>query len=151
STLAEAGDAWAARAGGTSGALWGAGLRAFGAELGDDRAVDHAAVVAGARAFLERVRQLGGAAVGDKTMLDALVPAVEALERGAGGAAAWTAAAEAATRAAEETAELVPRVGRARPLAERSVGTPDAGAVSMALVVRTVASMAGNEGEGERV
>ncbi|WP_030228047.1 dihydroxyacetone kinase family protein [Actinoalloteichus caeruleus] len=151
STLAEAGDAWAARAGGTSGALWGAGLRAFGAELGDDRAVDHAAVVAGARAFLERVRQLGGAAVGDKTMLDAVVPAVEALERSGGaGREAWTTAAAAATRAAEETANLVPRVGRARPLAERSVGTPDAGAVSMALIVRTVASMARTEGEGER-
>ncbi|WP_156038463.1 DAK2 domain-containing protein, partial [Actinoalloteichus caeruleus] len=52
--------------------------------------------------------------------------------------------------AAEETANLVPRVGRARPLAERSVGTPDAGAVSMALIVRTVASMARTEGEGER-
>uniref|UniRef100_UPI0012F62235 DAK2 domain-containing protein n=1 Tax=Actinoalloteichus spitiensis TaxID=252394 RepID=UPI0012F62235 len=45
---------------------------------------------------------------------------------------------EAARRAAEATADLVPRMGRARPLAERSVGTPDAGAVSLALIVRAV-------------
>ncbi|MDR3107655.1 MAG: DAK2 domain-containing protein, partial [Bifidobacteriaceae bacterium] len=50
----------------------------------------------------------------------------------------WNTAASVAETAAEATAQLVPKVGRARPLAERSVGTPDPGAVSMALALRAV-------------
>ena len=57
---------------------------------------------------------------------------------GIGLAAAWTTAAEISEQAARATADLRPRIGRARPLAERSVGTPDAGAVSMALCLRAV-------------
>ena len=72
-------------------------------------------------------------------MLDALCPFADALEQGAGSGLplpkAWHAAAETCTRAAEATAPMVPKVGRARPLAERSVGTPDPGAVSLALIV----------------
>ena len=52
---------------------------------------------------------------------------------------AWAAAADVATEAAQATAEMRPKVGRARPLAERSVGTPDAGATSLAMCARTVA------------
>jgi dihydroxyacetone kinase len=52
---------------------------------------------------------------------------------------AWRAAAEVATEAAQATAEMRPKIGRARPLAERSVGTPDAGATSLAMCARTVA------------
>ena len=52
---------------------------------------------------------------------------------------AWRAAADVATDAAKATAELRPKVGRARPLAERSVGTPDAGATSLAMCAHTVA------------
>ncbi len=85
---------------------------------------------------------LGRAKPGDKTLVDALVPFVDALEaevtRGAGLRDAWDKAAEAATRAAEETAKLTPRLGRARPLAAKSIGHPDAGAVSLALCARTV-------------
>ena len=66
----------------------------------------------------------------------------EALEAAAGEGKsleeAWAAAAEVAQRAAEDTATMVPKVGRARPAAERSLGTPDAGAISMALCIRTV-------------
>jgi dihydroxyacetone kinase len=87
--------------------------------------------------------RLGGAAPGDKTMLDALLPFVEELERRVDGGEtwqdAWRAAAEVATAAARATADLRPKVGRARPLAERSVGTPDAGATSLAMCARTVA------------
>ena len=54
---------------------------------------------------------------------------------------AWRAAADVATTRAHETASLSPQLGRARPLAERSVGTPDAGATSMALVLHAVAGV----------
>ena len=57
---------------------------------------------------------------------------------GDGLAAAWNAAAEKAVEAGKATADLTPKIGRARPLAERSVGTPDAGATSMGLVVTAV-------------
>jgi dihydroxyacetone kinase len=130
STLAAAADAWADRSGGTSGALWGVGLRA---------ASTASTLPAGARAALDAVVRLGGARPGDKTLVDALVPLVEALEAGE----SW---ADAATEAAAATAELVPRLGRARPLAERSIGHPDAGAVSLALCARVVASALELEG-----
>lgn len=141
--LAAAGDAWAAQAGGTSGALWGAGLRAAGADLPADRAPHAAELAAAAEAALRAVTELGEAEVGDKTLVDALAPCTAVFTRelgaGAGTARACAAAARAATVAARATADLRPRVGRARPLAERSVGTPDPGAVSLALVLRAVA------------
>jgi dihydroxyacetone kinase len=87
--------------------------------------------------------QLGGASQGDKTMLDALLPFVEELERRIGDGErwqdAWRAAADIATDAARATADLRPRIGRARPLAERSIGTPDAGATSLAMCACAVA------------
>jgi len=61
-----------------------------------------------------------------------------AVSGGASLRAGWAEAAAAATRAAEATAQLTPRLGRARPLAARSLGHPDAGAVSLALCARTV-------------
>ena len=91
---------------------------------------------------LDGIRSYGKAEVGDKTMVDAIVPFAETL-RGhvdAGDALpdAWAAAAQTATDAAAATAELLPRMGRARPHAERSLGTPDAGAHSFALIVTAV-------------
>jgi dihydroxyacetone kinase len=98
-------------------------------------------VAAAIRAGLDAITLLGKARVGDKTMLDALAPVVDTLEQHAAAGnplpEAWTAAADAAQQAAEATARLKPRVGRARPLAERSLGTPDAGALSLALCART--------------
>lgn len=143
SVLREAGRAWAAKAGGTSGVLWGSALEAAGAVVGDQAESYDAAVAAKAvRAAYEKMLSLGGAHRGDKTMLDALIPFGEALEAAAGEGKsleeAWAAAAEVAQKAAEDTATMVPKVGRARPAAERSLGTPDAGAVSMALCIRTV-------------
>jgi dihydroxyacetone kinase len=139
--LVEAGDAWAAKAGGTSGVLWGAGLAALGAALGAGDPADES-VVGGVRDAQEAVARLGGAEPGDKTMLDALQPFAEVLSDAVGDgqalASAWEAAAERAEQAARETAALRPRVGRARPLADRSVGTPDPGAVSLALCLRAV-------------
>ncbi len=75
-------------------------------------------------------------------MVDVLVPFAQVLtDLAAAGdlAAAWLGATTRAEEAAQQTAALVPKIGRARPHAERSVGTPDAGAVSAALIARTVA------------
>lgn len=141
SVLRAAGRAWAAKAGGTSGVLWGSALEAAADVIGDEADPrDASLVAAAARAACERMQALGGAHPGDKTMLDALIPFCESLERGAREGAglrdAWAEAAAVAERAAQDTAGLVPKVGRARPAAERSVGTPDAGAISLALCAR---------------
>ena len=136
--LAAAGDAWADNAGGTSGVLWGAGLRAFGEALGNDHAPSAAELAAAVAAFAARIAELGKADVGDKTMVDALVPFAETFSRltseGAGADAGWAEAAREAASAAQATAALRPLKGRARPLAEKSVGTPDPGATSLAMV-----------------
>lgn len=142
SLLTRAGDAWSDRAGGTSGALWGVILRSLGDALGDDRPVSAAEVSAGATAASNAVRAYGKAEPGDKTMVDALVPFAETLAaRVAAGSAlseAWAAAAVAARTAADATSELMPGLGRARSHGSKSLGTPDPGAVSLALIVETV-------------
>ncbi|MCU1518751.1 MAG: homodimeric dihydroxyacetone kinase [Pseudarthrobacter sp.] len=136
--LAAAGDAWADKAGGTSGVLWGAGLRSFGEALGDQQAPAPAGLAAAVTAFAARITGLGKAETGDKTMVDALLPFAETFSRlvadGADPALAWAEAADAATAAAAGTASLRPLKGRARPLAEKSVGTADAGATSLAMI-----------------
>ncbi|MCP2635467.1 dihydroxyacetone kinase family protein [Microbacterium sp. HD4P20] len=141
--LAAAGDAWSEKAGGTSGALWGAMLRAIGRALDHDDADPRATAVEAARAALEAVTSRGGARVGDKTMVDALDPYVEALaerlDAGAEIGDALAAAAQAATDAAAATSTLRPALGRARPLAEKSLGHPDAGATSLALIATAIA------------
>lgn len=145
SVLTAAGEAWAARAGGTSGVLWGAALAAAAAQLGDAGLPGDRAVAAALRAGHDALMTLGGAERGDKTMLDALGPFVESVENavsdGTDWRTAWIASAEIAQKAAAATAELRPKIGRARPLADRSVGTPDAGAISLAICVHTVAEL----------
>ena len=110
------------------------------APAGPPVAVLHTAVAAATTA----IESAGKATVGDKTMLDALAPAAEALsaqaQAGAELPAALSAAAAAARRGAEETKKLTPRAGRARWLAERSKGTEDAGAHLVALVLELAAS-----------
>ena len=90
---------------------------------------------------LAGVRALGGAAVGDKTMVDALTPAALALRGASAGdpIEALRAAAEAAERGAVATREMVARKGRARYQGERSLGHQDAGATSVSLLVRVLA------------
>lgn len=138
--LALAGDAWADRAGGTSGALWGLALRSWSGALGDDLAITPEAVAEGAAAAYQAVTRLGRARIGDKTLVDALDPFVKTLttevKEGQLLAMAWRTAAGAAKAAADATAQLTPRLGRARPLAARSLGHPDAGAVSLAICAR---------------
>ncbi|GLB66638.1 dihydroxyacetone kinase family protein [Arthrobacter mangrovi] len=138
--LTRAGQAWAASAGGTSGVLWGAALEAAGASLTDGRDGYAAAeAVDAVSAFAGAMTDLGRAVIGDKTLVDALLPFAEelraAVDAGTALSEAWAAAAGTATEAADATANLKPRLGRARPLAEKSLGTPDAGATSLALIV----------------
>lgn len=149
--LRVAGDAWSDRAGGTSGAIWGAALEALGRVLGDDSRPTPATLADAVQAATEAVLAFG-AVPGDKTMVDALVPFDEELRRrlDAGDAlhTAWRSATDAARRAADASADLLPRKGRARTHAERAVGTPDPGAVSFALVVETLTTTIDEEGTG---
>jgi len=86
-----------------------------------------------------------GATPGDKTMVDSLVPFADVLgetvEAGEELPAAWTRAAAACTEAAAATAQLLPKMSRARPHAEKSLGTPDAGAHSLALIVTAIGAV----------
>jgi D-erythrulose 4-kinase len=140
--LARAADAWSDRAGGTSGALWGVILHAVGDALGDAQPVSAASVAAGVSAAKQAVMDYGKAAVGDKTMVDALVPfadtLVERVNAGDRLADAWSHAARAATAAAEQTKDLMPMLGRARAHGDKALGVQDPGAVSLALIVERV-------------
>lgn len=140
--LGRAGEAWAREAGGTSGALWGGALRAMGDAVGDQHQGASLADIVNVATL--RIQDRGGARVGDKTMVDAMVPFTERLmselQVGATLEDACALAAREAAAAAQATAELVPRLGRARPHAERSLGTPDPGAYSFAVIVTAVAA-----------
>jgi dihydroxyacetone kinase len=137
--LAAAAAAFADKAGGTSGILWGVLLDGVGKALGNTEAVTSERLAGAVQQSATNLKSFSGAELGDKTMLDALFPFVDTLVSEVRGGAsldqAWSRAAAACVRAAEATTSLVPRVGRARPLAERSVGTPDPGAVSLGLIV----------------
>src|SRR5690606_219661 len=126
---------------------WGGALRSLGRAVGDSSVPEPASVGAIVTAAVTSVRARGGADVGDKTMVDALVPFADVLASelaaGASVAAALSHAAQAASAAAAATADLVPRKGRARPHAERSLGTPDPGAHSFAVIVTAVARSLG--------
>uniref|UniRef100_UPI0040477CD8 dihydroxyacetone kinase family protein n=1 Tax=Cyanobium sp. TaxID=2164130 RepID=UPI0040477CD8 len=138
-----AGEAWSDCGGGTSGALWGAGLRAAGMDLKSSTPTPGDWIGA-VGAAAEALQQLGNAVPGDKTMVDALVPFHQGLVRGwqAGDGVAQTveAAALASQEAALATASLLPRLGRARPHAEKSLGHPDPGAMSFAYGVMAFAN-----------
>jgi dihydroxyacetone kinase-like protein len=127
--------------GGASGPLWGSALRRGGRALGDGE-LDGPALVATLEAALAAIQELGAAVPGDKTMVDALDPAVTTLrERLAAGDAldaALSAAADAAEEGARATTPMQARKGRASYLGERSVGHQDPGATSTALIVRAL-------------
>ncbi len=140
--LDSAGDAWSDKGGGTSGAIWGEMLVALGAALGDEAEVTAATVGAGVGAMKDAVMSFGKARPGDKTMIDAIVPfaddLAERLAAGDGLRDAWAHAADVATASAQATADMTARLGRARSHGDKSLGTPDPGAVSFALVTHTV-------------
>jgi len=149
--LRTAGKTLISTVGGASGPLYGtAFLRAAAAVASADDATDGAgapaALVAALEAAAAGVAALGKAAPGEKTMLDALVPASEAARAaldGGGDLAAVTAAArDAAESGAAATIPMLARKGRASYLGERSVGHQDPGATSSALLLRALADVA---------
>ncbi|MFJ9526750.1 dihydroxyacetone kinase subunit DhaL [Streptomyces cyaneofuscatus] len=126
--------------GGASGPLYGTLLRRTGKALGEDAEVDRDQLARAFAAGVAAVGQLGGAQAGDKTMLDALLPAAEAL------ASSFQGAADAARAGAEATVPLQARKGRASYLGERSIGHQDPGATSAALLVEALAETARDGG-----
>ncbi|WP_060887299.1 dihydroxyacetone kinase subunit DhaL [Streptomyces caniscabiei] len=125
--------------GGASGPLYGTLLRRTGKALGDAAEVNEAQLTDALRAGVDAVMTLGGAAPGDKTMIDALVPAVDAL------AESFAAARAAAEEGAVATTPLQARKGRASYLGERSIGHQDPGATSAALLIAALAATADAE------
>ena len=128
--------------GGASGPLWGSALRSGGRVLGDQPTFDGPQLVEVLAAALAAVKDLGTAAPGDKTMVDALEPAVETLrarlDAGSSLDDAIADAADAAEAGMRATIPLQARKGRASYLGERSVGHQDPGATSTALIVRAL-------------
>ncbi|MEX3925817.1 dihydroxyacetone kinase family protein [Paraburkholderia sp. BR10936] len=136
SALAALGTALRRAIAGSSGPFYATALlrasRTLGAKA-QPAARDWAAAMRGAA---EAISELGGAKPGDRTMLDALVPAVDALESALKSARpvgeAWAQAVSAAESGAKSTAQMTPRAGRASYLGARAIGTPDGGAVVVA-------------------
>ncbi|MDL5199849.1 dihydroxyacetone kinase subunit DhaL [Streptomyces sp. ALI-76-A] len=127
--------------GGASGPLYGTLLRRTGKALGDAGEVGEERFAEALRAGVDAVRTLGGAAPGDKTMIDALVPAVDALGDG------FAAARAAAEEGALATTPLRARKGRASYLGERSVGHQDPGATSASLLIAALSAAQEVSGE----
>ena len=124
--------------GASAGALFGAFFGALSAWLATVAVPETADFVAGLRKGVDRVTKLGGAAPGHKTMVDALLPALDAAEdmvaRKASITRVITAAAEAARQGADSTADMYPKAGRARYAPKSSAGSADPGAVTVALI-----------------
>jgi phosphoenolpyruvate---glycerone phosphotransferase subunit DhaL len=133
--------------GGASGPLYGTLFLRMATSLGDRTELDAAAFAAALRAGLDGVLARGKAQLGDKTMVDALSPALDALDAALADGAklgdALRAAATAADKGADDTVPLVARKGRASYLGERSAGHRDPGATSTALLVGTAAATLG--------
>ena len=129
--------------GGASGPLYGTFFLRASAAAGDAETLDAEAVLGMLRAGVEGLAARGKAEPGDKTMVDALTPAVEALARAMGNGddltAGLRAAADAAAAGREATTELVARKGRASYLGERSKGHTDPGAASATMLVEALA------------
>ncbi|WP_102192464.1 dihydroxyacetone kinase subunit DhaL [Microbacterium aurantiacum] len=130
--------------GGASGPLYGTLFLRMGMAAGPVTELDAAALAASLRAGLDGIVARGKAEAGDKTMFDAMAPAVDALDAaiagGAGLADAARAAADAAATGRDATLPLVARKGRASYLGERSVGHLDPGAASTAILFETLAA-----------
>jgi len=125
--------------GGASGPLYGTLFLRFGSAIGDEEPVTPARFTAALRAGLEGVVARGKAEPGDKTMYDALAPAIDAFDAALAAGEAWasalTRAVDAANAGRDATTEMLARKGRASYLGERSIGHQDPGATSAALLV----------------
>jgi dihydroxyacetone kinase-like protein len=140
--LTTAGATLVSTVGGASGPLWGTALRRAGRSLGEVEDFDGAALAAALEAALDGVVELGAAQPGEKTMVDALEPAVRALrervESGSSAAEALAAAGTAAEEGMHATVPLQASKGRASYLGERSIGHQDPGATSTATILRAL-------------
>ncbi|MCA8094110.1 dihydroxyacetone kinase subunit DhaK [Burkholderia anthina] len=144
-TLAALGAALRRAIAGSSGPFYATALLRAARRLGEAADVAEPSARDWAAAFrnaVDAISELGGAHAGDRTMLDALVPAAAAFGRALDDdrdhASAWAAAVEAAEHGAQQTAGMTPRAGRASYLGERALGTPDGGAVAVAYWLRAL-------------
>jgi phosphoenolpyruvate---glycerone phosphotransferase subunit DhaL len=135
--------------GGASGPLWGTALRRAGRALGDAETFDGQQLMGALDAAIAGVVELGAATPGDKTMIDALTPAAEALhgalDAGEPIGQALAAAVSAAKAGAESTIPLQARKGRASYLGERSIGHLDPGAASSVIILTALQQVVDRE------
>ncbi len=137
----------AGKVGGVSGPIWGTAFLRAGATAGDKAELSTDDVIAMLRAAIAGIMARGGASLGEKTLLDALVPATDSLEasfadpatRADHGVAAIQQAADVATKAAEETKGMLAMRGRAAYTGERSIGSVDAGATAIGVILQAIA------------
>ncbi len=133
--LKDCGMAILSKTGGAAGAVFGTFFRAGGAALGEVEDLDAAGFTSFLVAGRDAVMKRGGAAEGDKTMLDALAEAIRQSENAADLDDALAQAAAGAARGAEATKAMVARFGKAKALGERALGHPDPGALTLALIL----------------
>ncbi len=138
--LKEIGESLMRRCSGASGTLYALLFTTVGAELADDATIDLPELARAFRCGLEMVKQVGGASLGDATMVDAIEPFVATLEARDGDDVTMdrvlSTAADAAQRGALSTTELVAKLGRARGFGDRSLGHVDPGARSFAIIAK---------------
>jgi len=136
------------KVGGVSGPIWGTAFLRAGAAAGDKTELAPEDVIAMLRAAITGIMTRGGASLGEKTLLDALVPATDSLEAAIGdpafsgdhGVAAIQRAADVAVQSAEETKSMLAMRGRAAYTGERSIGSVDAGATAIGVILQAIAS-----------
>jgi dihydroxyacetone kinase len=133
--LADLGNGLRRAIAGSSGPFYATALLRAAAELDGIAEPTNAQWLAAFRAAAASIGELGGARPGDRTMLDALDPAVSAWH-----AAGFAAAVNAAEQGAAATAQMYPRLGRASYLGDRAIGTPDGGAVAVAIWLKALAN-----------
>jgi phosphoenolpyruvate---glycerone phosphotransferase subunit DhaL len=130
------------RIGGTSGPIWGTGFMRAGMAADSGSDLSGEAVVRMLRSATDGIKARGQSDVGDKTLLDALVPMTDRIEQelqaGADAGAVLAAAAQTAREAADATVDMVAKRGRASYTGERSKGSVDAGAMAVAVIVEQI-------------
>ncbi len=124
--------------GGASGPIWGSAFRTAAKTAKGKKELNLAEVSELFQGSVDGIQKTGGAVLGDKTLLDALIPAVESLKASAANGEeisdAIKKSAKQATLGAEKTKEIVAKKGRATYVAERSIGYPDAGAMALGVI-----------------
>lgn len=136
------------KVGGVSGPIWGTAFLRAGVSAGDKTEVGPDDIIALLRAAIGGIKQRGESDLGDKTLLDALVPAVDSLEASFAdsatatdhGVAALQRAADVAVKAAEDTAPMIAKRGRAAYTGERSIGSVDAGATAIGVIFQAISA-----------